>query len=138
MQYALPYIATLVIFAGIDLIWLGVIAKGFYRAQLGDLMAPQLNIWAAVAFYLTYAAGLVIFAIRPAMISGAWTDAALFGAMFGAVAYATYDLTNLASLRNWPVILTVVDVAWGTLLSAMAAALAFVATRSFALGINPT
>jgi uncharacterized membrane protein len=95
MQYALPYIATLVIFAGVDLIWLGVIAKGFYRAQLGDLMAPQLNVWAAVAFYLTYAVGLVVFAVRPAMISGAWIDAALFGAVFGAMAYATYDFTSV-------------------------------------------
>jgi uncharacterized membrane protein len=138
MQYALPYIATLVIFAGVDLIWLGVIAKGFYRAQLGDLMAPQLNVWAAVAFYLTYAVGLVVFAVRPAMISGAWIDAALFGAVFGAMAYATYDLTNLASLRNWPVMLTAVDLAWGTLLSSMAAALAFVVTRSFGHGLSPT
>jgi uncharacterized membrane protein len=138
MQYGFPYIATLIIFAGVDLIWLGVIAKGFYRSQLGDLMAPQLNIWAAVAFYVIYAAGLVIFAIRPAVVSGAWIDAAVLGAGFGFIAYATYDLTNLASLRDWPVMLTVVDLAWGTLLSATAAAAAFVVTRSFTAGISPT
>jgi uncharacterized membrane protein len=138
MQYALAYIATLVIFTGVDLVWLGFIAKGFYRAQLGELMAPQLNVWAAVAFYPTYAAGLFVFAVRPAMISGAWTDTVLFGAVLGAVAYATYDLTNLASLRNWPVMVTLVDLAWGTMLSATAAALAFFMTRSFALGTNPT
>jgi uncharacterized membrane protein len=132
MQFAIPYLATLVVFAGIDLLWLGFVAKDFYRSQLGDLMATKLNYWAAVAFYLIYAGGIVVFAVRPALVSGVWTEAALSGALFGFIAYATYDLTNLSSLRSWPVMLTFVDLLWGTILSAAAASSTFVITRHFA------
>jgi uncharacterized membrane protein len=129
MHFTIPYIATLLVFVCIDLLWLGFVAKGFYKSELGDLMANKFNYWAAAAFYLIYAAGVVVFAVRPALISGNWTEAALSGALFGFIAYATYDLTNLSSLRSWPVLLTFVDMLWGTILSALAASLAFMITR---------
>jgi uncharacterized membrane protein len=122
-----PYFATLLIFVGIDLVWLAVVARTFYRDQLGDLMAKQLNYPAALAFYLVYAAGLMFFAVRTA---GSWTEAAMLGAGFGFVAYATYDLTNLATIRNWPVALTIVDLIWGTALSALAASAGYLVTRA--------
>jgi uncharacterized membrane protein len=133
MRLFIPYLATLLVFTAIDLLWLGFVAKDFYRSQLGDLMAVKLNFWAAGAFYVIYAAGIVAFAVRPALLSGSWTDAFLTGALFGFVAYATYDLTNLSSIRSWPVLLTFVDLFWGTLLTAVTAALAFTITRYFAV-----
>jgi uncharacterized membrane protein len=129
MQFTIPYLVTFVVFTGVDLLWLGFVAKDFYRSQLGDLMAIKLNHWAAAAFYIIYAVGLVVFAVRPALISGSWNEAAVSGALFGFIAYATYDLTNLSSLRSWPVLLTFVDLLWGTIVSAVAASLAFVITQ---------
>jgi uncharacterized membrane protein len=122
-----PYFATLLIFVGIDLVWLAVVARTFYRDQLGDLMAKQLNYPAALAFYLVYAAGLMFFAVRPA---DSWTEAAMLGAGFGFVAYATYDLTNLATIRSWPLALTMVDLIWGTALSAVTATAGYQIARA--------
>jgi uncharacterized membrane protein len=130
MTYIIAFAATLIVFAGIDLIWLGAIAKGFYRAQLGNLMASKIGLLPAIVFYMIFAAGLVHFAVRPALVSGAWTDAATAGALLGFVAYATYDLTNLATLRDWPPLLTVVDLAWGTMLSAASATGGYWITRA--------
>jgi uncharacterized membrane protein len=124
-----PYVATLILFVGIDLVWLAVVARTFYRDQLGGLMAAKLNYPAALAFYLIYAAGLVFFAVRPALAAGSWAEAAKLGAAFGFVAYATYDLTNLATIRNWPLALTFVDLVWGTVLSATVAAGAVLIAR---------
>jgi uncharacterized membrane protein len=122
MRLAIPYLATAVLFVVIDMLWLGVIAKSFYRSQLGTLIAEPMNFTAALAFYLIYAAGLVYFAVNPSLISGGWSHAAVVGAILGFVAYSTYDLSNLATLRGWPVPLTVVDIIWGTILSATTAA----------------
>jgi uncharacterized membrane protein len=122
MTYVIAYLTSLVLFTVGDLIWLGVVAKGFYRRQLGALMADPVNLWAAAAFYLIYSFGLVVFAVAPVLHSGAWMDAAARGALLGLVAYAAYDLTNLATLRNWPLPLTLVDMLWGTTLSALVAA----------------
>ena len=121
MSYVIAYLISLVLFTMVDLIWLGVVAKGFYRSQLGAMMADQINIGAAVAFYLIYPVGLVAFAVAPSLHSGAWMDAAARGALLGLVAYAAYDLTNLATLRDWPLPLTLVDMLWGTTLSALTA-----------------
>jgi uncharacterized membrane protein len=120
MRAITTYAITLILFVALDMTWLTVLAKDFYRQQLGALMAPKLNLYAAAGFYLVYCAGLVFFAVKPAMASGDWTDAALCGAAFGFVAYATYDLTNLATLRDWPIALTFVDLAWGTIASSVA------------------
>jgi uncharacterized membrane protein len=122
MKYVIPYCAVLLIFVTVDLIWLGGLAKRFYRTQLAGLMADNFNAWAAATFYLVYPLGVVAFAVMPALPSGSWTDAAAWGAMLGFFAYATYDLTNLATLRGWPLRLAIVDMLWGTTLTALVAA----------------
>lgn len=115
------YFITLLIFLGFDAIWLGLVAPEFYRSQIGHLMAPTANLLAAGIFYLLYIAVLVYFVVEPALRVKKIKDAFLRGALFGLVAYATYDLTNLATLRDWPLLVTVVDLAWGTILTATTA-----------------
>ena len=110
-------IALPIIFA-LDLVWLGVIAKNFYRTQVGFLMRSDVNWVAAILFYLLFTAGLVQFVIAPALKTGSWTNALLLGAFFGLVAYATYDLTNLATLKDWPLLVTVIDLVWGAIIAA--------------------
>jgi uncharacterized membrane protein len=122
MQYVIAYCSVLAVFVTVDLIWLGGVAKRFYRSQLAGLIADEFNIGAAAAFYLVYPLGVVAFSVMPSLPSGSAADAALLGAMLGFFAYATYDLTNLATLRNWSLRLTVVDMLWGTALTALAAA----------------
>jgi uncharacterized membrane protein len=113
----LLYLITLVVFFVIDMIWLGVVAKGFYRRYLGEFMSPKVNWTAAMLFYLLFIVGLLVFVIRPALAGGAPLINALFyGALLGLVSYATYDLTNLATMKGWPLIVTVVDLIWGTVL----------------------
>ncbi|MFC3692567.1 DUF2177 family protein [Chenggangzhangella methanolivorans] len=124
----IAYGFTAVAFLVIDGIWLGLVARGFYRSQMGDLMSPSPSIAAAAAFYLIFVFGLVWFAVSPALASGSWTTALVNGAVLGLVGYATYDLTNLAVVRGFPPMLAMVDLAWGTVLSAVAATVGFVAT----------
>lgn len=109
---------ALPVFFAIDMVWLGLVAKDFYRAQIGALMKPDVNWIAAIIFYLIFIAGLVVFVISPSVEKGSWTHALLFGALFGFVCYATYDLTNLAVAKDWPFLVTIVDLAWGALLAA--------------------
>lgn len=112
------YAIALPVFFALDMIWLGVVAKNFYRAQIGTLMKQDVNWAAAIIFYLIFIAGLVVFVIAPSMEKGSWKHAILFGALFGLVCYATYDLTNLAVAKDWPVLVTLVDLAWGAVLAA--------------------
>lgn len=112
------YAIALPVFFAIDMIWLGWVAKHFYRAQIGALMKPEVNWTAAVIFYLIFIAGLVVFVISPAVEKASWKHALLFGALFGLVCYATYDLTNLAVAKDWPLLVTIVDMIWGTVLAA--------------------
>ncbi len=114
------YAAAAVTLLVIDMLWLGVIAKPLYQQGIGHLMAPQPKLWAAALFYLLYPAGLVLFAVMPNHGS-AWLQTALMGAAFGLFAYATYDLTNLATLKDWPLGLSVIDTLWGAAVSAVAA-----------------
>jgi uncharacterized membrane protein len=107
---------TFISFMIIDLLWLGVIARSFYRAQIGFLMKGRVNWIAAVLFYVLYIVGLLFFVIHPALAKTSWRDALLVGLFYGFVTYMTYDLTNLATLRDWPLLLTVVDILWGTVL----------------------
>jgi uncharacterized membrane protein len=100
----------------IDLIWLGIIAKNLYQRQIGHLMADQVNWFAAILFYLLFIGGLVFFVLMPAVDAGSLGKAILYGALFGFITYATYDLTNLATLKNWPWQITVIDLSWGTFL----------------------
>lgn len=112
------YAIALPVFFAIDMIWLGLVAKDFYRAQIGALMKPEVNWAAAVVFYLVFIGGLVVFVISPAVEKASWKHALLFGALFGLVCYATYDLTNLAVAKDWPLLVTIVDMIWGTALAA--------------------
>jgi uncharacterized membrane protein len=121
-KYLVAYVAAAVVMIAIDLVWLGVIAKPIYRDGIGHLMADSPNIPAAVLFYLLFPVGLMIFAVLPNAASPEWTKTLIAGALFGLFTYATYDLTNLATLKGWPVGLAVLDTAWGTLVSAVSAA----------------
>lgn len=112
------YAIALPVFFAIDMIWLGLVAKNFYREQIGHLMKSDVNWTAAIIFYLIFITGLIVFVIAPAMEKGLWTHAILFGALFGLVCYATYDLTNLAVTKDWPLLVTIIDLAWGAVLAA--------------------
>jgi uncharacterized membrane protein len=112
------YLIALTVFFAIDMVWLVLVAKKFYQEQIGFLMKPDINWFAAIIFYLLFIAGLVTFVISPAIEKHSWLHALLFGAFFGLITYATYDLTNLATLKNWPILVTIVDLIWGTVLSA--------------------
>ncbi|MEO8247144.1 MAG: DUF2177 family protein [Chloroflexota bacterium] len=118
------FVATFAVMAVLDGIWLLVVARSFYRQHLGFLMADTPNWAAAGAFYVIYAVGVTVFATQAGVDDGSVFTAAWRGGLFGLVAYATYDLTNMATLRGWPTIVTVVDMAWGTALSAAVAAAA--------------
>ncbi|MDO8837123.1 MAG: DUF2177 family protein [Vicinamibacterales bacterium] len=124
-RLSLVYAITLPIFFAIDLVWLGVVAKGFYRQQIGHLLSDQVNWGAAVLFYLVFIAGIVLFAVKPALEAQNAMRALAYGALFGFFTYATYDLTNQATMRDWPVLVTVVDLAWGAALSASVAYLSY-------------
>jgi uncharacterized membrane protein len=118
------------LFFAIDMVWLGLVAKDFYRAQIGALMKPEVNWVAAIIFYLIFIVGLVIFVIAPSMEKGLWVHALLFGALFGLVCYATYDLTNLVVAKDWPLLVTIVDLVWGAVLAAAVSTITFfVATK---------
>lgn len=114
----LLYLMTLAAFLAIDLTWLGVIARDFYRSRLGHLMSER-TIWpAAILFYLLFVLGLVFFAVLPGLRAGMYWRTLMLGALFGFFTYMTYDLTNLATLREWPLLLTVIDIVWGVVLAA--------------------
>lgn len=112
------YFIALPLFLVLDALWLGLIARNFYREQIGFLIKPDVNWTAALVFYLLFIVGLVLFVISPALAKNSWIYALLFGALFGLITYATYDLTNLAMLKDWPLVVTIVDLAWGALISA--------------------
>lgn len=109
---------ALPVFLAIDLTWLGFIAKNLYAKQIGHLMRPDVNWAAAVVFYVLFVAGLVFFVIAPAVEKKSWLQALTTGAFFGLVTYATYDLTNLAVAKDWPLSITIIDLAWGSFLAA--------------------
>lgn len=134
MRQAIVIYATgLASFVVLDGVWLGLMVPRLYKPAMGDLVAQPFQPLPAIAFYLIYGIGLAVFAIMPALSAGKLTTAFVYGALFGLVAYATYDLTNQATLRGWPAIITVVDLAWGTFGSAFAASIAYlVLSRWFA------
>ena len=112
------FLIALPVFFVIDMIWLVLVAKNFYQKQIGFLMSPDINWLAAIIFYLIFLGGLVVFVITPAVEKQSWVHAVLYGAFFGLITYATYDLTNLATLKDWPILVTVVDLIWGSFLAA--------------------
>ena len=121
MRYLLAYVGTGVIMAVLDAIWLTLMAPRVYQPAIGELLAPRPNMRAAVAFYLIYVFGIVFLAVLPALREGSAVRAATLGAVLGLVAYATYDLTNQATLRVWPLHVTLIDLAWGVFLTTTAA-----------------
>lgn len=127
------YLIALPVFFAIDMLWLGLIAKNFYAQQIGSLMKSDVNWLAAIIFYLIFLTGLVVFVIAPAVDQKSWTHALVMGAFFGLVCYATYDLTNLAVAKDWPLLVTVVDMIWGMILSASVSVITFLIARQ--LGI---
>lgn len=120
------YLIALTVFFAIDMVWLVLVAKKFYQKQIGFLMKPDINWFAAIIFYLLFIAGLVTFVISPAIEKQSWVHALLYGAFFGLITYATYDLTNLATLKNWPILVTIVDLIWGTVLSASISVITYI------------
>lgn len=129
MQFLKVYALTLVIFFLVDIVWLGVISKKLYKEYLGHLMAPNVNWAAALVFYFLFIAGLVFFVIMPAIEKGDFMYAITVGAFFGLITYGTYDLTNLSTLKDWPLNITIIDLIWGTFLNAATSGITyFVAT----------
>lgn len=134
IRYLVAYLATAVSFVAIDAVWLGFVAKPTYQQGIGHLMAAQPNLAAAAAFYALYPLGVVIFAVAPDGVSSGWLKTFTVAAMFGFFAYATYDLTNLATLKDWPLGLSLLDIAWGAVLTAVSALAGKVALNYFSSG----
>ena len=131
LNYGIAYLATAAVFLIVDFVWLNIASPAFYRPKLGDLLAPNPNLAVAALFYLFYAVGIVVLAVMPAVAAKSLLMAVGFGALLGLVAYGTYDITNLATIRDWPVIVSVVDMIWGTILTAVSATAGYFAVRAF-------
>ncbi len=122
------YAVALTAFLIIDLIWLGVVARSFYQAQMGHLMRANVNWTAAIVFYLIFVSGIVVLVVWPAIERQSLTHAIVLGALLGLVTYAAYDLTNLATLQGFPLTVAVVDLMWGTVLCATVSAITYLAS----------
>ena len=129
-MYAVTYLAILLPFVMLDAVWLSLMGPRLYRPTLGDILLTNVNLPAAIAFYLIYPIGILVFATLPALKAGSVGPALMYGALFGLLAYATYDLTNQATLRNWTLQLTLADMAWGAVASGLAGAASFYITRT--------
>ena len=129
MRVVYLYLLTIPIFFAIDMIWLGFLARGFYRDNLGHLMRPDINWFAALVFYLLYIAGIMIFATMPSLEKNSLRMAVVLGGLFGFFAYATYDLTNQATVKDWPLLVTVIDLIWGIVLSVMVSTISYYAGK---------
>jgi len=127
MKFLKLYAISMAVFLALDALWLGVLARGFYRDQLGELLRPDPRWGAALVFYALFVAGIVLFVTLPAIERSSAARALVFGALFGLVTYATYDLTNLAVVRGFPMFVAVVDMAWGATISATVAAAGYFA-----------
>lgn len=130
IRYVVAYFITLVVFLAIDFVWLTWIARPLYTENLGDLLLEKPRIGAAAAFYALYVVGIVALAISPALASGSTATALFSGALLGLLAYATYDLTNYATLRNWPLHVALLDMIWGAALTGLSAAAGYIAQRA--------
>jgi uncharacterized membrane protein len=115
--YIKLYFATLAVFFAVDMFWLGVISRAFYKKQLGFLMAPDINWYAALIFYFLFIFGILVFVVLPGLKENALPVMLLKAALFGLITYATYDLTNLATVKDWPLVITIVDLIWGMVLT---------------------
>jgi hypothetical protein len=131
MRYVIAYIATATVFLAADAVWLGWVARAFYRDNLQDMLLEKPLLDVAALFYGLYVVGIVIFGVMAGMRDDTWRSAALYGALFGLFAYATYDLTNLATLKNWPMAVSAVDTVWGAFVTALAATGGYFAASYF-------
>ena len=131
MKFLIAYFVTALVFLIIDYIWLGFVMKDYFQSQLKHLMADEVNFSIAALFYLFYAAGVVYLCINPALLEGNWTKALLNGAVLGFLAYGAYDVTNAATLKDWPITLSIIDVAWGTALTALSATAGYFAVNAY-------
>ena len=134
LVYVTAYAAAALSFLALDFVWLSVAGALLYKPMLGDLLAPDPSLPVAALFYLFYVVGLVVFAILPAANAGSWLMALGLGALLGLIAYGTYDITNLSTLRDWPVMISVIDMAWGASVSAVSALAGYAALRVSGLG----
>lgn len=125
------FFITAVVFLILDGLWLGLIARNFYKVQLGSMLAEKANLSAAGVFYIIYIVALLYFVISPSLESGNVVQALLKGAFFGFAMYATYDLTNLATLKNWPILVTIVDLVWGAVVTGATAAISTWIIKTF-------
>ena len=126
------YLLTVPVFFVIDMTWLGLVAKNFYRSQLGSLMRTDIIWSAAILFYFLFILGIILFAVMPAISAGSWVKALTLGAMFGFFTYMTYDLTNYATLKDFPFAIVIPDIIWGTVLSGTVATASFFISRFIA------
>lgn len=133
MLFAKLYGIALPTLFALDMFWLGIVAKNFYRAQIGTLMTPNVNWGAAIIFYFLFIVGLVVFVIEPAVEKNTWSHAFMLGALFGLICYATYDLTNLAITKDWPFLVTIVDLLWGTVLAASVSTITYFIAKKIGL-----
>ena len=131
MKTLLIFIITSVIFFAIDMVWLGLIAKNYYQEKIGFLMADKVNWVAALVFYVMYIGGILYFVILPNIDHGNWQTTLLKGAILGMLCYGTYDLTNMATLKNWPYQLVIIDILWGAFLTGATATIAYLLSIKF-------
>ena len=132
MRLILPiYLLCTLIFFAIDMIWLGVVAKNFYKEKLGFIFTGEVNWSAAIIFYLIYIGGILFFAVLPALRDHSWQIALINGAVLGGLCYATYDLTNMATIKQWPLIVVVVDIIWGIALTGSVSLLTYYISTRF-------
>ncbi len=129
INYLKLFLVTLVAFFAIDMLWLGLIARSFYRKHLGFLMAPNVNWTAAIIFYLLFILGILVFVVVPGLQGQPLQIVLIRAALYGLITYATYDLTNLATLKDWPVILSIVDIGWGMVLSLLVSFISYTAGK---------
>ncbi|HKL42609.1 MAG TPA: DUF2177 family protein [Clostridia bacterium] len=131
MIYIKNFMITFIVFMTIDLIWLGVVAKKLYNKYLGYIMAKNINWLAAVIFYIIFVIGMLIFVIQPALAKDSMQHIILYGMAYGFITYATYDLTNLATLKDWPIEITIIDLIWGTSLSTLTSYFSYLIINRF-------
>lgn len=130
MEFILGFVIVAFVFAVIDAIWLKL-SSGFYKREIGGLLLEKPNFRAAIIFYAIYVIGIVVFAVMPALNGNSWVVAVGYGALLGLVAYATYDLTNLATLKNWSQKVVIIDMLWGTVVTALSATVAYLSLSSW-------
>ena len=129
LYYVKLYFTCLVAFLAVDMVWLGLIAKNFYRKYIGFLLAPNPNWVAAIIFYLLFVVGVVVFVVVPGIKETSIKNTLLRAALFGLITYATYDLTNMATVKDWPLIVTVIDLIWGMVLSTIVGVVGYYAAQ---------